>query len=56
MMRLLLDHPNLDINDPSGLLHCAMRRTDPVATDLAASGKVILEYPLGVKHGNLTRG
>lgn len=36
MMRLLLDHPNLDINDPSGLLHCAMRRTDPVATDLAA--------------------
>lgn len=37
MMRLLLDHPNLDINDPCGLLHCAMRRTDPVATDLAAS-------------------
>lgn len=36
MMRLLLDHPNLDINDPCGLLHCAMRRTDPVATDLAA--------------------
>ena len=37
MMRLLLDHPKLDINDPCGLLHCAMRRTDPVATDLAAS-------------------
>lgn len=36
MMRLLLEHPNLDINDSCGLLHCAMKRTDPVATDLAA--------------------
>ena len=41
-MRLLLDHPGLDINDPCGLLHCAMKRTDHVATDLAASWKVIL--------------
>ena len=35
MLRLLLEHPKLDVNDPCGLLHCAMRRTDPVAVDLA---------------------
>lgn len=36
MIQKLLEHPNLDINDRCGLLHCAMKRTDPVAVDLAA--------------------
>ena len=36
MISLLLEHPNLDINDSCGLLHSAMKRTDPVAVDLAA--------------------
>lgn len=35
MIQKLLEHPNLDINDRCGLLHCAMKRTDPVAVDLA---------------------
>jgi len=36
MMRTLLKHPQLDVNDSSGLLHCAMKRTDSTSVDLAA--------------------
>ncbi len=35
-LRTLLKHPQLDVNDSSGLLHCAMKRTDSISVDLAA--------------------
>ena len=35
-LRTLLKHPQLDVNDSSGLLHCAMKRTDSTSVDLAA--------------------
>ncbi|CAJ1364484.1 unnamed protein product [Effrenium voratum] len=34
MLRTLLHHPRLSINDPCGLLHCAVRRTDAACLEV----------------------